>query len=151
MGSSKRRAGSKIVRKRCRDFGVPKIGISGAVFVTTGKCPLRPISALTGVCAGKPLILLDSDAPPGPTKPSHRLRGGRLDTRITQDIRFSDAGWGAAVVKFDAAATTSGGLIYDAVISGFDSPDRCRAGHGAGCELRLRAAPANSMAWLYLS
>jgi hypothetical protein len=32
-------------------------------------------------------------------------------------------GWGAAVVKFDAAATTSGGLIYDGVISGFDSPD----------------------------
>ena len=55
-------------------------------------------------------------------------RGGTLefaaaDTGITQDIRFSDAGWGAAVVKFDAAATTSGGLIYDGVISGFDSPD----------------------------
>ena len=52
MGNSKRRAGSKIVRKRCRDFGVPKIGISGAVFVTAGKCPLRPISALRDVCAG---------------------------------------------------------------------------------------------------
>jgi autotransporter passenger strand-loop-strand repeat protein len=55
-------------------------------------------------------------------------RGGTLefaaaDTGIAQDIRFSDVGWGAAVVKFDAAATTSGGLIYDGVISGFDSPD----------------------------
>jgi autotransporter passenger strand-loop-strand repeat protein len=55
-------------------------------------------------------------------------RGGTLefaaaDTGITQDIRFSDVGWGAAVVKFDAAATSSGGLIYDGVISGFDSPD----------------------------
>jgi len=55
-------------------------------------------------------------------------RGGTLefaaaDTGIAQDIRFSDVGWGAAVVKFDAAATTSGGLTYDGVISGFDSPD----------------------------
>jgi autotransporter passenger strand-loop-strand repeat protein len=55
-------------------------------------------------------------------------RGGTLefaaaDTGIAQDIRFSDVGGGAAVVKFDAAATTNGGLIYDGVISGFDSPD----------------------------
>jgi autotransporter passenger strand-loop-strand repeat protein len=53
-------------------------------------------------------------------------RGGTLefaaaDAGVTQDIQFSDVGWGAAVVKFDAAATASGGLIYDGVISGFDS------------------------------
>jgi hypothetical protein len=63
IGNSKRRAGSKIMRKRCRDFGVAKIGISGAVFVTAGKCPLPPISALRDVCACNPLISLDGGAP----------------------------------------------------------------------------------------
>jgi hypothetical protein len=49
--------------KRCRDFGVAKIGISGAVFVTAGKCPLPPISALRDVCACNPLISLDGGGP----------------------------------------------------------------------------------------
>jgi autotransporter passenger strand-loop-strand repeat protein len=54
-------------------------------------------------------------------------RGGTLEfdasyTGITQDIGFSDAGFGVATLKFDATATTSGGLIYDGIISGFDSP-----------------------------
>jgi autotransporter passenger strand-loop-strand repeat protein len=54
-------------------------------------------------------------------------RGGTLEfdasyTGITQDIGFSDAGLGVATLKFDATATTDGGLIYDGVIFGFDSP-----------------------------
>jgi autotransporter passenger strand-loop-strand repeat protein len=53
--------------------------------------------------------------------------GGTLEfdsayTGITQGVSFSDAGKEAAVLKFDAMATTSPGLIYDGVISGFDSP-----------------------------
>jgi autotransporter passenger strand-loop-strand repeat protein len=58
-----------------------------------------------------------------------RINGGGTlefaasDTGITQDVRFGNVGSGIATLKFDATATTSPGLIYDGVISGFNSPN----------------------------
>jgi autotransporter passenger strand-loop-strand repeat protein len=58
-----------------------------------------------------------------------RINGGGTlefaasDTGITQDVRFGNVGGGVATLKFDATATTSAGLIYDGVISGFDLPN----------------------------
>jgi hypothetical protein len=57
-----------------------------------------------------------------------QINGGALefaasDTGITQDVRFGNVGGGIATLRFDATPTASGGLISDAVISGFNVPN----------------------------
>jgi autotransporter passenger strand-loop-strand repeat protein len=54
---------------------------------------------------------------------SGTLEFAASDTGITQDVRFGNVGSGIATLKFDATATTNAGLIYDGVISGFNSPN----------------------------